>query len=92
MYVHIGGEYQIPARTILAILDLDQPDTLEPGSANQRYLQRAEAQQRVEWIDWEVPRSFIVTLDRVYLSPISAATLRKRLTRSEGVQVEEVGG
>lgn len=83
MYVHIGGEYQIPAKTIIAILNLDAPETLEPGSVNQRLLQAAEEQNLVEVVDWEVPRSFILTLERVYLSPIAASTLRKRLTAAQ---------
>lgn len=83
MYVHIGGEYQIPSRTILAILDLDQPETLEPGSPNLRLLQLAEEQGRLQPVDWEIPRSFILTLEGVYLSPIAAATLRKRMDQRQ---------
>lgn len=83
MYVHIGGEYQIPARTIVAILNLDAPETLESGSVNQRLLQDAEEQDRVEVVDWEVPRSLILTVERIYLSPIAAQTLRKRLFVAE---------
>lgn len=79
MYVHIGGDYQVPARTILSILDIDQESTLEAGSINQLLLQQAERENRVEMVAVDVPRSLIITLERLYLSPIAAATLRKRL-------------
>lgn len=79
MYIHIGGEYQIPTRTILTILDIEQQKMLEAESINQIFLQNAEQNGLVEFVEMEVPRSFIITVERVYLSPISAATLRKRL-------------
>jgi hypothetical protein len=36
----------------------------------------------MEVISQDLPRSFIVTLERVYLSPISAATIRHRLEKA----------
>lgn len=84
MYVHIGGEYQIPARAILSILDLEQRGMLEPESVNQQFLQAAEARDEIEWVEVTVPRSLVITLERVYYSPLAAATLRKRLQALTG--------
>ena len=33
----------------------------------------------VELIDVDLPKSIVITLEKVYLSPISASTLRRRL-------------
>lgn len=77
MYVHIGGDYTISDSYILGIFDLDQ--TTAGAVDTVRYLNEAERSGRIEIVSPELPRSFIVTLDRVYVSPVSVATLRKRL-------------
>lgn len=98
MYIHIGGDYTISDRFILGIFDLDQTTADAPDTI--RYLNEAERASRIEVVSPELPRSFIVTLDRVYVSPVSVATLRKRLAeglhealagriRTEGSRFEE---
>lgn len=77
MYVHIGGDYTISDRFILGIFDLDQ--TTAGAADTVHYLNEAERNGRIEIVSPDLPRSFIVTLDRVYVSPVSVATLRKRL-------------
>ena len=84
MYIHIGGEYTVSDRLIVGIFDFDQ--TTGEASATIDFLKQAEAEDRVENVSSELPRSFIVTVERVYLSPISAATLRRRL----GAEIELV--
>ncbi len=77
MYIHIGGEYSIPAKTILGVFDLDG---ITSGSGDSLlFLKRAEADGRIESVSYDIPRSVIVTLEKVYISPISPRTLRKRI-------------
>lgn len=78
MYVHIGGEYQISARTILMILNLDHKDGFQPNSINHHFMKMEEDKNRIEFVEMKIPRSLVLTLDRSYLTPISAATLRER--------------
>ncbi|MDD2534214.1 MAG: DUF370 domain-containing protein [Eubacteriales bacterium] len=77
MYIHIGGEYSVSDRLIVGIFDFDE--TTHAGSETIHFLQKAQEQDRIEHVSSELPRSFVVTVERVYLSPISAATLRRRL-------------
>ncbi|MEA4890295.1 MAG: DUF370 domain-containing protein [Clostridiaceae bacterium] len=77
MYVHIGGEYSVSNKFIIGIFDFD--GTTNGNSETIQYLKKAEQKDLVESVSEELPRSFIVTLDRVYYSPISTATLRHRL-------------
>lgn len=77
MYLHIGGEYLISYEQIIGIFDLDAtidqtPDTLD-------FLQQAELREQMELVSPDIPRSYIVSDDRIYMSPISVATLRRRL-------------
>ncbi len=80
MYVHIGGDYSVSDRLILGIFDFDQTTESTPDTIN--YLYEAEKRDQIEVVSPDLPRSFIVTLERVYVSPISVATLRKRLKSS----------
>ncbi len=77
MYVHIGGEYSVSDKFIIGIFDFD--GTTNGNSETIQYLKKAEQKDLVESVAEDLPRSFIVTLDRVYYSPISTATLRHRL-------------
>ena len=80
MYIHIGGTYDISDKYILGVFDFD--GTTQPGSATIDYLRKAEQNNRVEAVSPDLPRSFVVTLDRVFYSPITAATIWRRMDRS----------
>jgi thymidylate kinase len=79
VYIHIGGAYSVSDAYIVGIFDFD--GTTAKRSATVSFLRQAEKENRVEVISPDLPRSFIVTLDRTYYSPISAATLRRRMKR-----------
>jgi len=77
MYVHVGGEYSISDRFIIGIFDMD---SITPKQTDMiRFLAEAEKAGHVEYVSEEIPRSVVVSVDRIYFSPISTATLRKRL-------------
>lgn len=82
MYLHLGEETTVLKRNLVAIFDLE--NTTVRG-ATRRYLERAAALQRVIYVGMEMPKSFIICIEqgeeRVYISQISAATLRKRAKR-----------
>jgi hypothetical protein len=80
MYLHLGKSYAVSDKYILGIFDFDA--VTDAGSATIEFLERAERNGQVDVISQDLPRSFIVTLDRVYISPIAAATLQRRLARN----------
>ncbi len=77
MFIHIGGEYTLSDKWIVGIFDIDQTTTY--GSDTINFLRKQEDMGRLDIVSPDIPRSFVVTLDRVYLSPISAKTLLTRL-------------
>jgi hypothetical protein len=93
MYVHIGGECSVPDRFLVGVFDLDATTT---GSDYTRdFLSRAEREGRLDILSADIPRTIVVTLDRIYLTPVSAATIRKRLHRSadpHDIEEEEQNG
>ena len=82
MYVHIGGECSLPDRFIVGVFDLDS--TTESSADTRAFLSRAERDGRLDVVSPDIPRTFVVTLDRVYLTPVAAATIRRRL---HGLQI-----
>ncbi|NLA75035.1 MAG: DUF370 domain-containing protein [Deltaproteobacteria bacterium] len=81
MYLHLGKSYAVSDKYILGIFDFDA--VTDVGSATIEFLENAEKNGRVDVISADLPRSFIVTLDRVYISPIAATTLQQRLRRNK---------
>lgn len=86
MYLHLGQETILRTSDILGVFDLD---TTTLSKHTRDYLARAEKEGRVVTVTQELPKSFIVTADRdktIYLSQISAQTLKKRSS-----YVDEIG-
>lgn len=79
MFLHLGENVVIPVKDIIGIFDIDStmysPDTTQ-------FLRMAEEDGFIHRITKEKPKSFIIAeidkKSRIYLSPISSATLTKR--------------
>ena len=79
LVLHLGSKWVVPHRHVLAIVDLrtaDNPDT-------RAFLRRARERDALVTVPEGAPRSAVIAANeagagRVYLSPISAATLKRR--------------
>ncbi|MBW5448810.1 DUF370 domain-containing protein [Cohnella sp. CFH 77786] len=75
MYIHLGGEKIIRTSQVVAIFDI----SIEQSSKlSRQFVAQAQKNRGVETIGEEEPKSIVVTEDRVYYSPISTSTLKKR--------------
>ncbi|AKL93531.1 hypothetical protein CACET_c00050 [Clostridium aceticum] len=89
MFLHLGGEFVVKTKDIIAILDID---SVLKSKDSKAFLKICEEEEFIENICEEEPRS-IVIVERienknkshkgnhktiVYKSPISALTLQKR--------------
>ena len=77
LYLHIGGEYTLLCSLIVGIFNLE--DIKQNQKDMIQFLSGMEKKDFVEYVSDEVPRSFVMTSERIYFSPISAVTLQKRL-------------
>lgn len=79
MFLHIGGEYVIPVKNIIAIMDLE---TTSISKDTREFLKVAEEEGFVKGVTDEIPKSYIITefnkKSEIYLSAISSVTLQKR--------------
>lgn len=80
MYLHLGQTTVIRSETIVGIFDLDKTTV---SKTTRDYLAAATAADEVVTVSYELPKSFVVTVDeakqrRVYISQISPSTLLRR--------------
>ena len=81
MYVHIGGEYTILVSSVIAMVNLE---TVQPSSLDMKsFLKNQEEEKILEYVSEELPRSLVITNDRAYVSPLSVATLFKRMGNTD---------
>jgi len=75
VYIHLGGEKIIRAAELVAIFDV----SIEQSSKlSKQFVASAHKRKDVEVIGEEEPKSIVVTRQKVYYSPISSSTLKKR--------------
>jgi len=79
MFLHIGGDFVIPLKNIIAIFDIE---TTTVSKDTKDFLAIAEEEGFVTSVSDDIPKSFIITemdkKSKIYLSPISSVTLQKR--------------
>lgn len=75
MFIHLGGEKIIRTSELVGIFDLSIEKT---SKVTKQFTSQADKEKRVEVIGEEECKSLVVTLDKVYYSPISSTTLKKR--------------
>lgn len=80
MYLHLGMDTVVPTRDIIGIFDMENTTV---SKLTRQFLADAQKGGRVVNVTPELPKSFIVCLhgkeETVYISQISAATLRGRM-------------
>ncbi len=75
MYIYLGGDIAISTKDIIGIFDMD---TSTVNKATRDYLSKAEKDKKVVYVNYELPKSFIVCRDKIYVCPLNTATLLKR--------------
>lgn len=79
MYLHLGQDVVIQTKNVVGIFDLEKA-SLSPKTKD--FLARATKWDHVVTVSYEMPKTFIVTVEegqtRVYISQISSSTLKKR--------------
>ncbi len=80
-YLHLGGDVVVLTRDIVGIFDMEK--TTE-SAVSRRFLADAEKGGRVYTVSYELPKAYVVVSEKdgtetVYITQISAATLRQRM-------------
>lgn len=83
IYLHIGNNYSVDVREIIGIFDMDNTTVT---SCTKKLLDKAEKEKKLFLATYELPKTFIVTKKRVYISQLAASTLKKRISKGGGLE------
>ena len=84
MFLHLGGDVIVPKDKIIAIFDLK---ITKKSETNRDFLAVAEEEEFIVRItEKENAKSFVITSEAIYYSPISSITLKKRAGESIGFE------
>ncbi|WP_416148071.1 extracellular matrix regulator RemB [Salipaludibacillus sp. HK11] len=86
LFIHLGGDMVLNADRIVAIVD---HHSYSSSVENQEFLKYKKKQKSTVKVTEDTPKSFVITEDDVYLSPISSHTLKRRAETSTIVSEEE---
>ncbi|MBQ9531268.1 MAG: DUF370 domain-containing protein [Eubacterium sp.] len=75
MFIHLGEDTVINDKEIIGVFDID---TSTVNKATRDYLRIAEQNKKVIYVNYDLPKSFIVCDNNVYISPINTSTINKR--------------
>jgi len=81
VYLHVGGGVVVPSEDIVGIFDLDNAST---SRRTREFLAAAEKEGMILPVGEDLPKSMVVccprgSWQRVYISPLTSATLLRRL-------------
>ncbi|MDE6156043.1 MAG: DUF370 domain-containing protein, partial [Eubacterium sp.] len=71
MYLYLGGDTAIKSDGIIGIFDMD---TSTVNKATRDYLSKAERDKRVIYVNYDLPKSFVVCSDKIYICPLNTST------------------
>ncbi len=76
MYLHLSPECALDKRDVIGVFDMDTA-TVSPDS--RKFLRDAERQGKLRSVARDLPKSFVLTDDKVYLASTAPASLRTHL-------------
>ena len=80
MYLHIGEDTLVRDKDIIGIFDMD---TSTVNKATRDYLSKSEKDKKVIYVNYELPKSFIVCKENIYVCPLNTSTLVKRINKGK---------
>lgn len=80
MYLNIGEDFVLRTEDITGIFDLDKTTV---NKATRDFLAKAQKENRVILTSYDLPKSFIIAKEKIYLSPLNTSTLLKRTGREK---------
>jgi len=75
MYVNIGSDKMLFVSDIVGVFDLDNATT---GRRSREFLKKAEKDGLSENAATDIPHSFVVTKDKIYIAQASSRVIARR--------------
>ncbi len=78
MYINIGGDKFLLCSDIIGVFDLENTSQ---SRITREFLKKTEKDKKSENAVTDIPHSFVVTKDKVYIAQSTSQTLKKRIDR-----------
>lgn len=78
MYVNIGGDKMVFQEDVIGVFDLENTTT---SKITREFLKRREKDGKSESYVTDIPHSFVVLNDKIYIAQSSTQTILKRANR-----------
>ncbi|WP_066195334.1 MULTISPECIES: extracellular matrix regulator RemB [Gracilibacillus] len=75
MFIHIGDDQVIQSKDVIGIIDYN---LVSSSTINEEMLEQLKQKKQVVVSDEPLTKAVVITSDKVYYSPLSVLTLRKR--------------
>lgn len=75
MFIHIGGDTVVSTKEVISILDYQ---TVKSSKITKKFMEDEKKEKRVVDSSAEETKSYVITKDAIYCSPISSLTLKRR--------------
>lgn len=75
MFLFLGGDVTVQKKDIIGIFDIEECSV---SRMTADYLNSCQKKGKVEYVSLDMPKSFIVCSDKIYISNISNSTINKR--------------
>ena len=80
MRVYLGGEVFVKDDEIIGVFDMDSATI---SKSTRDFLGFSENEKKIVYSNlYEFPRSFVVTKEAVYITPIACSTLNRRIKKN----------
>jgi extracellular matrix regulatory protein B len=73
LYIHLGDNFVVPSKEVVTILDRQSSQS---SSIVTEFLEKQE--DKIVQLSHGEAKSIVVTMDKIYYSPLSSSTLKKR--------------
>ena len=78
MYINIGADKFLLMNDIVGVFDLENTTT---SRITREFLKRCEKENKSENAVTDIPHSFVVTNEKVYIAQASSQTISKRIEK-----------
>lgn len=80
IYLHIGDLRILKTKDIVGVFDMDTATVMK---STRNFLEKCQNDNKIDANIYDIPRSFTVCTDMVYLSSINTASVKRRSEKSK---------
>lgn len=76
MYIHLGNDIEICSEDIIGVFDIEKTSVNKDVNV---YLSNCQKNNKIYYVSNDMPKSFVVCKDMVYITNIAPSTITKRI-------------